>query len=60
LITTSKISVFLVHHYYKIRTLKRIKRTSKVSVLSDFQILTIYGVSIYGVLALTNKSLKTF
>ena len=50
LITTSKIIVFLVHHYYKNQNIeKNVKRTSKVSVMSDFHILTTYGVSSYGV-----------
>ncbi len=44
----------------KIITSKRMKRTSKVSFLSDFRILTTYGISTYSILALTNKSLKTF
>ena len=59
---------FLVHHYIENHCLfsssllrkserkKNVKRTSKVSVLSDFHILTTYGVSIYGILVLT----KTF
>ena len=49
----------------KIRTLKRMKRTSKVSFLSDFHILTTYGIfqlpMAYGcceLLALKNESLK--
>ena len=74
-------SVFLVYHYYeittskmsfqfitttKIRTSKRMKRTTKISILSDFHILTTYGVisTTYGIwfcerLALKNESLKT-
>ena len=49
-----------------ITTSKRMKRTSKVSFLSDFHILTTYGVisTTYGIwfcerLALKNESLKT-
>jgi hypothetical protein len=39
-------------HYYKNQNIeKNVKRTSKISVLSDFHILTTYGVSTYGVLA---------
>ena len=35
-------------HYYKNQNVKKnVKRTSKVSVLSDFHILTTYGVSRY-------------
>ncbi len=38
-------------HYYKNHNLKKnVKRTSKVSVLSNFHILTTYGESTYGVL----------
>ena len=49
---------FLVDHYIKIdkdpyyknqNVEKNVKRTSKVSVLSDFHILTTYGVSTYDV-----------
>ena len=59
LITTSKITVFLVHHYYKNQNIKKnVKRTSKVSVLSDFHILTTYGVSTYGILAKKNFKLS--
>ncbi len=69
-------NVFWVDHYYDITTAKmafelittskRIKRTSKISILSDFYILTTYGVisTTYGIwfcerLALKNESLKT-
>jgi len=39
-------------HYYKNQNIKKnVKRTSKVSVLSDFYILTTYGISAYGILA---------
>ena len=38
-------------HYYKNHNVeKNVKTTSKVSVLSDFHILTTYGKSTYGVL----------
>ncbi len=38
-------------HYYKNHNVeKNVKKTSKVSVLSDFHILTTYGKSTYGVL----------
>ncbi len=38
-------------HYYENNNVeKNVKRTSKVSVLSDFHILTTYGESTYGVL----------
>ncbi len=38
-------------HYYENHNVeKNVKRTSKVSVLSDFHILTTYGESTYGVL----------
>jgi hypothetical protein len=49
---------FLVYHYIEIdkdhyyenqKIEKNVKRTSKVSVLSDFHILTTYGGSTYGV-----------
>jgi len=37
-------------HYYKNQNVeKNVKRKSKVSVLSDFHILTTYGVSTYGI-----------
>ena len=37
-------------HYYKNQNVKKnVKRTSKVSVLSDFHILTTYGISTYGI-----------
>ena len=37
-------------HYYENQNVKKnVNRTSKVSVLSDFHILTTYGVSTYGV-----------
>ena len=59
-------NVFWVDHYYDITTSKmafelittskRMKRTSKRSVLSEFHILTTYGVSTYCILVLT----KTF
>ena len=49
-ITTSKMALELI------TTSKRMKRTSKRSVLSDFHILTTYGVSTYGIWVLT----KTF
>jgi len=49
-ITTSKMAFELI------TTSKRMKRTSKRSVLSEFHILTTYGVSTYGILVLT----KTF
>jgi hypothetical protein len=69
-------NVFWVDHYYDITTSKmafelittskRMKRTSKISILSDFYILTTYGVisTTYGIwfcerLALKNESLKT-
>ena len=46
-------------HYYKNHNVeKNVKRTSKVSVLSDFHILTTYGESTYGVLE-KNKFFKT-
>ncbi len=36
-------------HYYKNHNVKKnVKRTSKVSVLSNFHILTTYGESTYG------------
>ncbi len=45
-------------HYYKNHNVeKNVKRTSKVSVLSDFHILTTYGESTYGVLE-GKKNLK--
>jgi hypothetical protein len=38
-------------HYYENHNVKKnVKRTSKVSVLSNFHILTTYGESTYGVL----------
>ncbi len=53
-------NVFWVDHYYDITkskmafelitTSKRMKRTSKRTVLSEFYILTTYGVSTYGIL----------
>ncbi len=44
-------------HYYENHNVeKNVKRTSKVSVLSDFHILTTYGKSTYGVLE--KKKLK--
>ena len=56
---------FRVDHNYDITTLKmafelittskRMKRTLKRSVLSDFHILTTYGVSTYGILVLTKN-----
>ena len=68
-------NVFWVDHYYDITTSKmafelittskRMKRTLKISILSDFYILTTYGVisTTYGIwfcerLALKNESLK--
>ncbi len=48
-------------HYYENQNIeKNVKRTSKISVLSDFHILTTYGVSTCGVLAKKKKILKTF
>ncbi len=49
-ITTSKMAFELI------TTSKRMKRTSKRPVLSEFYILTTYGISTYGILVLT----KTF
>ncbi len=62
LITTSKLTKItttkVVDHYYENQNVeKNAKRTLKVSVLSDFHILTTYGVSTYGVLAKTKKIL---
>jgi len=51
-ITTSKISVFLVHHYYENQNVKKNEKNNEsMFVLSDFHNLTTYGISTYGVLA---------
>ncbi len=58
-ITTSNISVFLVHHYYENQIVeKNEKNIESMFVLSDFHILTTYGQSTYGVLA--KKKILTF
>ena len=55
-ITTLKISVFLIHHYYENQNVKKNeKNIESMFVLSDFHILTTYGVSTYGVLAKQKK-----
>jgi hypothetical protein len=46
------------HHYKNQNVEKNVKRTSKVSFLSDFHILTTYGVSTYGILAKKNFKLS--